>query len=272
MEPNRAGLRFRELAASDSLPLDLGAALIAAEDQEGVDPEAILADLDRIAARVRIPSGCSVYEGIARLNVLLFEEMGLRGDQDSYDDPQNSWLDRVVERRLGLPITLSVLMIEVGRRAGVAIDGIGFPGHFLVSPRDPDATFYVDPFRGGDILKPEVLEERLERLVGGALRPEHRPLLGPVTPRQILLRMCLNLKGSAMRRQDMEGAFRATDRMLALAPGLHEHRRDRGLMLIELGHLDRALVDLAAYLDTDLDESERSYISALVHELEDALD
>ena len=160
---------FAELVAraGPDVPLDLAVALIASEEQSGVASRDVLEALDALALRLRIPSGAPLVEQVARLNHLLFTECGFRGDDETYDDPRNSLLDQVLERRKGLPILLSVLTIEVGRRVGLALDGVAFPSHFLISPRHAEPRFFLDPFHGGRILRREHLTQRLMAMTGG---------------------------------------------------------------------------------------------------------
>ena len=123
----------------DHLPLDTAAALLSAEEQgQPVDPSVLSARLDEIALGARLREGASLFEAVARINHRLFHELGFEGDRDNYDAPENSFLDRVLDRRKGLPILLSVLYIEVARRAGIAVSGIGFPSHYIVQPDGAD--------------------------------------------------------------------------------------------------------------------------------------
>jgi regulator of sirC expression with transglutaminase-like and TPR domain len=243
---------FAELVARTGLdvPLDRAAAFIAAEEQPGVDPQAILDALDALAARLRIPSGAPLVEQVARLNHLLFTECGFSGDDKDYDDPRNSLLDQVLSRRKGLPILLSVLTIEVGRRVGLALDGVAFPSHFLVGPSHAEPRFFLDPFHGGRILRQEHLIQRLMAMSGGrrVSAAELARYAAPASSRQILVRLNNNLKGSYLRRQDLDGVLRTIDRLLALDASLMGERRDRGWVLARLGRKVEAIDDLETYL------------------------
>ncbi len=234
----------------DDIPLDLAAAYVAAEEQPGLDPFSVLARLDALGRRLCIPPAAALVERVARLNHLLYVEEGFRGDEDTYDDPRNSFIDQVLERKKGLPILLSIIAIEVGRRAGLQLDGIAFPSHFLVSPAGAEPRFYLDPFHRGDVLRDEHLERRLSAMYGGG--PVDLDCLAhhtrPATSRQVLLRLNVNLKGSYLRRTDLDGVLRCIDRMLLLEPGLLEERRDRGWVLARLGRVPEAVVELEAYL------------------------
>jgi regulator of sirC expression with transglutaminase-like and TPR domain len=181
--------RFRELVErpDEAVPLDEGALLVAAQGRPPVDVGAELARLDELAARCRQPTVDGLVE-------LLFVEQGFRGDVDTYADPRNSYLPDVLDRRLGIPITLSVLAIEVGRRAGVALQGVGMPGHFLVRTSGADdAPVYLDPFAGGIRLDEAGCAARYRAAVGPG-PPWDPAFLAPVGPREILARMLANLR------------------------------------------------------------------------------
>lgn len=250
MSPEEARQQLRALLVSDEpAPLDRCVALIAADEQRDRDPDQMLAELDRLAAGLRVPEGASVFDGLARLNHYLFVEQGFAGDEQSYDDPRNSMLDHVLRLKRGLPILLSVVMIEVGRRVGVALDGIGFPGHFLVSPSDTSPRFFVDPFRGGQIVREDTLRARLARMVrqpvGGPLWDQ---AVAPVGTAAILTRISNNLKGSFFRRGDLGGTLRSVDRLLLLDPRDPENHRDRGWLLARVGRPDEAVRAYEVYL------------------------
>jgi regulator of sirC expression with transglutaminase-like and TPR domain len=231
---------------SDDLPLDTACALIAAEEQPGVAPQLIINRLDLMAEEIHIPPRADLFEAIARINQHLFQRMGFHGDEQDYDHPRNSYLDRVLDRRKGLPILLSVLYIEIARRLDVAVDGVGFPGHFLVSPRPPRGgeRFYLDPFNRGEILTRPRLAVRLEKL--GLSHVD--TWLAPVSSRAILTRIHNNLKRAHLRRGHLRSALGAVERLLLLDPDNADERRDRGLLLARLGENATAAAALEAYL------------------------
>jgi regulator of sirC expression with transglutaminase-like and TPR domain len=172
--------RFRRLVQGpeDDLRLDEAALLIAAHAHPDLDVDARLAELDELAA------GCT-----GDVVQHLFGTLGFRGNTDDYGDPRNSFLDDVLDRRLGIPITLSLLLMEVGRRLGITFVGVGLPGHFVVRRGD----VFLDPFEGGRVLSDEECAEHVRRIYGGAI--EFDPsMLAPVGPRAILARMLANLK------------------------------------------------------------------------------
>lgn len=178
--------RFAELVAreDEDIPLDEAALLIAAHARPELDVAAELARLDELAAGCKEPT----LEGLTHR---LFDDLGFRGNTEHYQDPDNSYLDQVVRRRLGIPISLSVLTIEVGRRLGVELDGVGMPGHFLVRHRAEPGTF-LDPFGGGRRLDEAGCREIFTALGGTIWQDSY---LAPVGARAILSRMLLNLQG-----------------------------------------------------------------------------
>ena len=263
-----AASRFDDLVrdSGEDLPLDRAAALLAAAEQPGVEAEAILAALDELAAPIRIPAGASGFEAVARLNHHLFTELGFAGDRADYYAPRNSFLDQVIARRRGLPIVLSIVYVEVARRAGVAVSGVGFPGHFIVTPepQEGETRFYVDPFHGGAIRRRDQLMERLDSMG----LPRSDDFLAPSPARQILMRMTYNLKGSYVRLRKTRDALRQIDRILLLDPDRAEEHRDRGLLLIELQDTDGARAALTRYLALRPDADDAEPLAHLLAELD----
>jgi regulator of sirC expression with transglutaminase-like and TPR domain len=203
--------RWHELMSrpEHQIPLDEAALLIAAQADPGLDVAAQLARLDEAAAQL----GSADTEQVCGL---VFEELGVRGDSATYDDPRNSYLDQVLDRRLGIPISLSVLLMEIGRRCGVTLVGVGMPGHFLV--RDPDRPdLLIDAFSGGRRLDRAACAELLQSVAATEL---HLPdgLLASVGSRAILTRMLANLDQSFRRRADTQGV-RWAARLRAAIPG-----------------------------------------------------
>jgi regulator of sirC expression with transglutaminase-like and TPR domain len=194
----------------DRIRLDEAALLVSAHANPGLEVAAQLAHLDDLAARVEAPGA----DGVC---ALLFGVLGLRGDRETYDDPRNSYLDQVLARRLGIPISLSVLLVEIGRRCGVDLQGVGMPGHYLVGdPADPDR--FIDAFAGGHRIDRARCGELLRAAVGpGAAL--HDSMLEATGPRATLARMLANLDGSFARRGDRKSLAWVTTLRLAI-PGL----------------------------------------------------
>jgi regulator of sirC expression with transglutaminase-like and TPR domain len=225
--------------ADAEIPLAEAALLIAAHDHD-VDVAAQLAVLDDLAREA--PST------VERLAQFLFEEQRFAGNNIDYADPRNSFLDEVLRRRLGIPITLSVLMVDVGRRCGVALHGVGMPGHFLVGA---DPGTFVDAFHGGAVLDERGCRDRFEQLHPGA--PWHPSYLAPVQPRAILVRMLANLVHTFVERSPADAVW-ALQLRLAVPGVAPDERRHAAALLGSLGQFEEA----AAVLDDvagDLDET-----------------
>jgi regulator of sirC expression with transglutaminase-like and TPR domain len=231
-----AATRERLAALLAGGPLDLAEAnlLISAEATPDVDAAGCLDRIDALAARAE-------REGVAAL----LRGEGFRGDADGYDDPRNSFLDQVLERRRGLPIALATLTLAVARRAGVPMEGIGLPGHFVVAERAGGAAAYLDPFDGWAPRTLDDLAAIVRRTSGLEMRPEH---LRPAGDRAILERTLVNLRGSYLRRRRLRDALWTVELGLLVAPG------DAGLesqavgLLAGLGRYSEAEGRAAAFL------------------------
>ena len=267
--PARA--RFAALIAREPIPLDAAALAIASEEYPHLEEGACLARLDALAERVRraSPAPFRAASALRALREVLAEEEGLRGNADDYYDPRNSFLNEVLERRLGIPISLSVVYIEVARRAGLALHGVGVPGHFLAKYASPSgAEVFVDAFRCGEMLSADECVARFRERSGG--RELDRRWLEPVGTRQILARMLQNLRRVYSDRKDDVSAYWVLDRILLLSPAHLGALRDRGLAAARLGGAGAAARDLEAYLSrapeaSDADEV-REMLAALRRE------
>jgi len=245
--PARA--RFVALLAEPVLRLDEAALALAAEEYPNLDPRDSLGRLDALAELVKLrtkPLARSAQR-ISALREVLFEEEGFRGNEKDYYDARNSYLNKVLERRLGIPITLSLLLMEVGRRVGLTLGGVGFPGHFLVK-LEPELgpQIFIDAYNGGDLLSAEECVARFRHLVQG--KEFDSRYLQAVPPRQILARMLHNLKRIYVEQGDDVRAFWVIDRLLLLHPDAMDEVRDRGLVEARLGLKPAAARDLEAYL------------------------
>lgn len=223
------------------LRLDRAALLIAAHGDPALDMTRSLADLDALAAGCPVPS----FEGWRRH---LFVDLGFTGDVEHYYDPGNSFLNSVLRRRAGLPITLSVLGLEVGRRLGLRLAGVGMPGHFLLQDLDAVPPAWVDPFAGGRVLDRAGCEERFH-LVNGEDAPFHDRYLEPVGPRAILARMLANLKAIYTRLGDLAALEWVFTLRLAI-PGVPAlERRERAQVLAAVGRFVEAAEELEQLAD-----------------------
>lgn len=233
---------------------ETAALLIARDARPALDIDRELARIDEIAAPLgtldpKAPAG-ELAQAIAGH---LYERLGFHGNEDDYFDPKNSYLDEVITRRTGIPITLAVLIGAVGRRVGVEVEGIGFPGHFLARIGGANGV-YVDPFFGGRVLDEASLRRLASRMLGSPSRlsPSH---LEPVGLRPLCVRMLINLKHAHERRRDHAHALLVCDRLVDLTSSI-SFRRDRGLHALALGANRAAADDLEAYLAARGDDAE----------------
>ncbi len=238
--------------ADESVPL-LGTALLIARDEyPGLDADLYdtLAQSHAEHLRAEIEAIDSWPLKMAAINRHLFEELGYTGNHDEYYDPRNSYLNEVFERRLGNPISLAMVQMEVARRLGVPLDGVSFPGHFLVRLPVDDGILVMDPFNGGRPLGADELRERAKPHLGGDIPDDNAlmHILDPASHRAILIRMLRNLHGVYAERDQWDRAARSADRVLKLAPEQPEALRDRGLAYLNMDYQHGARHDLARYL------------------------
>jgi regulator of sirC expression with transglutaminase-like and TPR domain len=232
----------------DQIDLARAALLIAAAEHPGLDVDAHLGRLAALAEEAGPARRAADALGrLHRLREHLFEELGFAGDRDNYFDPRNSHLNEVLDRRLGIPITLSLVLIEVGRRLDLEMEGIGLPGHFITGARIAGEQVLLDPFNRGTLLTTESCRDLVGRALGRTVRltPEH---FAPVGNRQFLARMLANLKGVYWRREAWDKVVRVIDRLLVLNPAAAGERRDRGAAWSNLGRLERGVADWEQYL------------------------
>ncbi|GEJ56340.1 SirB1 family protein [Anaeromyxobacter diazotrophicus] len=245
---NPARRRFAALIARRKVPLAEAALALAAEEYPHLEPARYLGQLGELAAEVeaRLPARRDSASVLRALRAVLFEEHRFRGNDQAYYDPRNSFLNEVLERQLGIPITLALVYIEVASRVGLTLHGVGFPGHFLVKYVAGSREVFIDPYHGGEILSGEECVARFQaRAPGRPLDPRH---LDAVSARQILARMLHNLKKIYVEAGDDVRALWVTDRLVLLAPDDPAERRDRGLVEARLGGQSAALSDLEFYL------------------------
>jgi regulator of sirC expression with transglutaminase-like and TPR domain len=252
MTPAEARDAFTRLLQTPEAELDLaeGALLIAAEEYPELRPSVYLNQIARLAADLKKRIRTEVDPGrvVEIANDFFFEELHFKGNRDEYYDPRNSYLNDVIERRVGIPITLAVLYIAVGERAGLPVRGVGMPGHFLVkyTPAATGVEIFIDAFNGRSLSRAECAK-MLQEMYGEAV--EMRPaLLQPSAKRQILARILNNLKSLYMSRNDLHRALAASDRIMLADPHLTSEWRDHGLLQLQLHRDSAALKDFTRYL------------------------
>jgi regulator of sirC expression with transglutaminase-like and TPR domain len=243
--------QFRDILARPDGAVDLAEAslLIACEEYPGLDVPAYLARLDGMgsALRERLADEPRSERAVMALNRYLFQEEGFRGNAAEYYDPRNSYLNEVLDRRTGIPISLSTVYIEVARRAGLRVEGVGLPGHFIVRVRAGTHAILIDPFHAGALLSENDCQQRLDRIFGGRLKME-ASMLAPCGRKDILERTLRNLKTIYFKQGDHPRALGAVELLLTVNPGSAEDVRDRGVLYAALDCYGLAVRDLEAFL------------------------
>jgi len=241
---------FRQAVDRGEDQIDLGRAAltIALTDYPNLDISAYLSRIDQLAVEVtgRCHGG-EIFQALAALNDVLFQQHGFRGNGDDYYDPRNSFLNQVLERKTGIPITLSILYVEVARRIGVVLKGVGFPGHFLVKHSGDGTEVVIDPFSQGEIKSRADLARMLGGMYGGAVElcDEH---LRPAGKRDILRRMLGNLKGIYAKANDLVKLLAVLDQAIILEPAASDEIRDRAAIYLRLECFAQARADFETYL------------------------
>jgi regulator of sirC expression with transglutaminase-like and TPR domain len=253
---------FAQLLGGDDSRIDLARAclMIAQDAYPGLDVDRYLGEIERMAIRLRarMPQANAAEEKVVALNQFLFDDLGYWGNTDDYYDPRNSYLNEVIDRKTGTPISLSILYMELGRRIGLPLEGVSFPGHFLVRLRLRGGTLVLDPFAGGTPQSEAELRERLQRVIpegaAGGVAPVELPLdqfLEPASNRQILARVLRNLKGIYREKDKPERMLEVLNRMLVVAPDASSELRDRGYVYQRLECWRPALKDLRDYVERE---------------------
>jgi regulator of sirC expression with transglutaminase-like and TPR domain len=259
-----------EILARPDAEIDLAEAslLIAREEYPDLDVPSYLSRLDDmgLALRARLVDEPRPERAVMALNRYLFQEEGFHGNAREYYDPRNSYLNDVLDRRIGIPITLSTVYMEVARRAGVTTEGVGLPGHFIVRVIHGDHGLLVDPFHGGVLLKEADCQERLDRIFAGRIKIEPG-MLAACERKEILGRMLRNLKAIFARREDFPRALRAAELLVCLNPDSSEDLRDRGLIYASLDCYALAVRDLESFLVLNPDTPEATHLSGRIADL-----
>jgi regulator of sirC expression with transglutaminase-like and TPR domain len=272
---------FAELLSRDDGGIELARAClqIAEDAYPGLDVDGYVGEIERFAKRLRarLAPGTAAEDRIIALNEFLFGDLGFSGNADDYYDPRNSYLNEVIDRRKGIPITLAVLYIEIGRRIELPVQGVSFPGHFLVRLPMRGGTLVLDPFSGGVPQAEAELRERLKRVIPrvagantGGVPVSELPLdqfLEPASNRQILARLLRNLKGVYREKDKPERLLEVLNRMIIVAPESAAERRDRGYVYHRLECWRPALQDLADYLEREPDAADLEEVRSRVVEL-----
>ncbi len=248
--------RFAAAVRAPDSTLDLAecALLVAAEEYPDLDVAHYLGRLDALAeaAAVPIADARSDEQRVATLNRHLFVDLGFAGNQQHYEDPRNSFLNDVLDRGRGIPITLAIVYMEVGRRLGLPVEGVGFPGHFLAKYVG-DTQIVIDPFFGRILSEPQCAA-RLRAALGPDVEWEPRIHLRAATPREILVRLLTNLKHLYFRQEDYGRTLAASERILLITPDAPLELRDRGLLYERFDCFAAASADFERFLELAPDD------------------
>jgi regulator of sirC expression with transglutaminase-like and TPR domain len=238
------------LSRNPGAPLDVAelALTLAADEYPHLDVEGWLGEIDAMAQEARRLMRGSASARVHGLCRYLFHEMGFHGNKDNYYDSRNSYLNQVLERRTGIPISLSAITIAVGRRAGLSIEGVGLPGHFIVKATDGPEEILFDPFHGGRVLQRSDCANLVRQVTGEDFAVTDEAL-APIALAAMVRRMLNNLKAIYLRAEDYPRSVRVIQRLRQLDPHDPLQHRDLGVCLLHANQPGRALGHLEAYLD-----------------------
>ena len=247
--------------ADEQLDLARLAMLIAAGEYTDLDVEAQLDEFDELAGRVPVGD-----ISVASLRRLMFDDLRFKGNRDDYYDPRNSYLNNVLERRQGIPITLSVVFLEIGWRLGLDLAPVSFPGHFIVRVGGCDSDLFVDAFHNGIELSRETLLQRFRQTFGEqvARATDQQALFGACPRREVVARMLRNLKQIYLHKRDWERSLRITDQLLLVDPSIPGEWRDRGHLYAQIGHMEAAIKDYTHYLQLAPDAADAQQVRQLL--------
>jgi regulator of sirC expression with transglutaminase-like and TPR domain len=260
---------YQEIQQPDeNIDLAKAALYIAQEEYPDIDVQEYLNALDTMAAAAKklLPFGRYPLRVIQSINKYLYDDLGFAGNKKDYYDPRNSFFNDVIDRRLGIPITLALVYIEVAKRVDFPMVGVGMPLHFLIRPDIPDMEIFVDAFNNGEVMFAQDCQQRLSQIYqqNVTLEPE---FLAAVNHRQFLVRMLTNLKYIYLKQQDIEKALGTVERILLLLPDMISELRDRGLLYYQLGLYSQATQDLQSYLTRVPDAEDASVIRRLLTQM-----
>lgn len=253
MEGNRKPLSFENVVAQpeDAIDLAVAALLIAKDEYPDLDIHSNLEKIDKLAQKVSgqltIFHKRSILTMIQQINVVLFEQEGFYGNLRDYYDPRNSFLNEVLDRRTGIPITLSLVYIEIGKRLGLDFFGIGFPGHFIVKCFYQGNRLLIDPFHQGRILEEEDCQKQFQEVYGNNIEFLSSSL-DILSKRSILCRILVNLKMIYLKRKDFSKALNVIEKIILISPQQSREIRDRGLVHLQLNNFSAAIQDWKKYL------------------------
>lgn len=258
-----------ELAKSETeLNLARAALLVAREEYPQLPVDLYLARLDQVAEEVkdRLANETAPPVVLSELVDTLYTRRLMAGNRSDYYDPRNSFLNDVLDRGVGIPLTLGIVLLETGWRLGLPLEGVNFPGHFLVRFRGAEFALLIDPFDGGKIRFEDEAQELLDQVYGGVVRLQDT-FLRTATKREMLLRLLTNLKGLYVKSGDHARALAAVERILMITPTSPADSRSRGILLARLGRHDEAAQQLEAYLRVAPSATDAPRVAAMLRDL-----
>jgi regulator of sirC expression with transglutaminase-like and TPR domain len=250
------------LQSESAIALDTAALEMAAIETPSLNATHYRDMLDRFASEMstRLTRTTDGREFVGLMNQYLFEDLGFRGNEANYEDPRNSCLDIVLDRRMGIPITLSVVYMEVARRVERPIFGIGLPGHFVVQYNDGDYSIYIDPFHAGKLLTEADCHE-LAREITGVNSSAEASTLAPVSNRYILVRMLNNMRSAYFRAKQFRKMAVVMDLLVEAFPQNADYFKARGVARLHLREFSAAKGDLEMYLRYSPDAEDRDKVT-----------
>ena len=272
MTPPDRSVRQRLLAevshADAEINLARAALMVAREEYPQLSEERYLGRLDLLAeeTRDRLDDETAPLMVLQELLNSLFTRNGFRGNREAYYDPRNSFFNDVLDRGLGIPLTLGIVVLEVGWRLGLPLEGVNFPGHFLVRFKGDAIDLLIDPYDGGAVRFEDEAQELLDRVYGGMIRVQ-KSFLKAATKREMLVRLLMNLKSLYLNVRDHGKALAAVERILLIRPISVGEIRDKGVILARLGRKEEALEQLEAYLNAAPEAADSQKVLSMVQDL-----
>lgn len=252
----------------EDINLARAALMVAREEYPQLSEERYLGRLDLLAEEVRDRLDDETAPLLVLQGVLscMYDRNGFRGNREAYYDPRNSFLNDVLDRGLGIPLTLGIVVLEVGWRLGLPLEGVNFPGHFLVRFKGDAIDFIIDPYDGGSVRFEDEAQELLDRVYGGMVRVKDS-FLKTATKREMLVRLLMNMKSLYLNVRDHPRALAAVERILLIRPIAVAEVRDKGVILARLGRRQEALEQLKAYLSVAPEAPDSQRIRSMVDDL-----
>lgn len=261
-------LDFYQEVSQPDLDLAKASLYFAQAEYPDLEYQKYLAILDTIATEIELQLPVERYplKVIKTINQHLFDTLGFRGNQKNYYDPDNSFLHQVIDRKLGIPISLSVIYLAIAKRLNFPMVGVGMPGHFLIRPEFENVGIFVDPYNRGEILFEEDCQKRLDETYQQQIKLDPS-WLKPVNNQEILVRMLNNLKFIYLHRREIDKALSTMSAIIQIQPEKTSEIRDRGLLYYQLNRWSEAILDLEYYLNVDPNSDDVPMIEVILEKM-----